>query len=245
LEAGINRFHDVSDPVDFQKQLVISGSEDQAIKTLLNLEASYPNNERYFLPYNSNSFVAGLLLAAGIPIPLTLTGRLGAVPLINGLAPQIARALPSSDFGITQPPPPPSGSLSGTLSGTVSENGADGNGAFTATLSGPMSITIKASASGGFDYSGSVTLQQSNGQDVEDFTVQNGSFGGHVASLNGIATMFTISLNEGSLRCTGTFSGNVFSGGTFSGNVFSGTCTYSNPGENNSDSGSGFTFRLQ
>jgi hypothetical protein len=130
------------------------------------------------------------------------------------------------------------GQYLGEFLGTISENGADGNGAFSATLDGQASMTVTTSTSGGFDYSGTVTFKQSTGVNIEDFS--NGgsaiSFSGHVANLTGALTQFTVNLGEGMLTCNGSFSGTP--------SIFFGTCTYSNPGENDSDSGSGFKFNL-
>jgi hypothetical protein len=195
--------------------------------------------------YNSNSDIAGLAPLAGLQLPPTLNSQSGTGQPIQLKGnekdfPGITSPLPPGTFPIpaaaarpVATTPPVGVTFSGTFGGKVSESGDDGDGAFTATLQGPASVKVAASTSGGFDYSGTVTLQQSTGVDIEDYTVQNGTFSGHVARLNSAATTFMVTLNEGALNCNGTFSGNMFAG----------TCTFSNPGDP-SDSGSGFTFQL-
>jgi hypothetical protein len=83
LEAGINRPHDVHDPVTFRKTLSLPceyKNENEAISTLFHLVQSYNQNKVTYtlfpqqvlgIPtgYNSNSFISGLGRAAGFTLP--------------------------------------------------------------------------------------------------------------------------------------------------------------------------------
>ena len=77
LVSGVNRPRDVSEPDTARIKLNLGcESEDSAIARLFKLAANYNNNKVPYtlIPntpghYNSNSFVSGLLGAAGIPAP--------------------------------------------------------------------------------------------------------------------------------------------------------------------------------
>jgi hypothetical protein len=83
LEAGINRDHDIHDPINYRQKLQLPcryKNEDEAIATLIGLAIKYNDNKTYYeiLPFrlfglasgfNSNSFIAGLGLEAGFALP--------------------------------------------------------------------------------------------------------------------------------------------------------------------------------
>jgi hypothetical protein len=110
---------------------------------------------------------------------------------------------------------------SGMFSGTVINAGdPDDNGNnqdFTATLSGPMTVTATPSPlSGDYTFHGHfVNLQVSNLQGStnppDDFST-TADFDGTVASLSGSSSQFTLGLNEGTLNCTTTFTPTSFMG---------------------------------
>jgi hypothetical protein len=101
-------------PVVLQAQVDIgNASVDAVANQLLAIANGYNNSATYFADpplfgYNSNSYAAGVLQAAGLQSPSSLYAwgvpNL-AIPLSDLLAPGINKPLPNSYFGPTSPPP--------------------------------------------------------------------------------------------------------------------------------------------
>jgi hypothetical protein len=101
LHGGVNRPHDISDPSVrcYELRLMHGLSEDEVIERLLSLTASFQNGPRpnyTSIPwgkseYNSNSYVHGLGLAAGLDLPLA--------EFIDVRAPGYANPVPRFMFG--------------------------------------------------------------------------------------------------------------------------------------------------
>jgi hypothetical protein len=179
-----------------------------------------------------------------LPVPTQFTGRITFTGVSLGSAIRKDEIISTNTIAVTITISPKGvGSFAGSFTGNVSESGqdTDSNGnpvmAFTSPYGGPASMVVTPIPTGGFHYSGMVTLQQVAHTDIEDFTATNAPFSFDLPQLNtGKAPTFVITLNEGMLTCTN---------GTFIGKVFKGDWTYSNPtDQNQSDSGSG-TFSLK
>jgi hypothetical protein len=106
LEAGINRPHDLHDPIKLRRSLALPcqyKNEDEAIKKLFQLTDNYNQDKTAYTlwplqifglmtGFNSNSFISGLGQAAGFTLP--------AVGSTGGTTPGYQNAVPPFIYGV-------------------------------------------------------------------------------------------------------------------------------------------------